>query len=66
MIEPQPLQERTDIPPELAQAVDLLVDTYGREGAEDELQERFTDPGQQERATAALAYLRRKYRGGGA
>jgi len=60
-MEPQPLQERVDIPLDLAWAVDILVDAYGREGAEEELQARFHDPGQKDRATAGLAYLRRRY-----
>lgn len=47
----------TTIPASLAEAVDVLVAEYGVGGAERELQARFAE----QRAIAALAYLRRKY-----
>jgi len=62
MTEQQTLQERVDVPPEMADAVDLLVDRKGLEAAEADLEERFKTEGD-DWSTAALAYLRRRYGG---
>jgi hypothetical protein len=43
----------------VADAVDLLVDELGRDGAEEELQRRYQNNEQQERVKAGLAVLRR-------
>lgn len=45
----------------LTLAVDVMVDAYGAGGAEQELQDRFTDEDATGYETEALAYLRREY-----
>jgi len=54
-------QAVADVPDDLATAVDAMVEAYGINGAEQELQRRFEDRDQQERVTAALGYLRKSY-----
>jgi len=51
----------TEIPTELRQAVDVLVDAHGVSGAESELQERFKSAEDPDRISAALSYLRRQH-----
>jgi len=51
----------TEIPTELRQAVDVLVDAHGVSGAESELQERFKTAEDPDRISAALSYLRRQH-----
>jgi hypothetical protein len=51
----------TEIPTDLRQAVDVLVDAYGVSGAESELQERFKNAEDPDRVSAALSYLRRQH-----
>jgi len=63
MSEQNTLQGRVDVPPELADAVDVLVDAHGVEDAEEDLKNRFGAEAD-DRVTAALAYLRRRYGGG--
>lgn len=53
-------QAAADVPQSLADAVDAMVERHGVGGAESRLQDRFRDD-DQERAAAALSYLRRCY-----
>lgn len=60
----EPVEEapEPDVPPELRDAVDAMVDVRGVEGAERELQRRVRHHDDQQRALAALSYLRTHYR----
>lgn len=50
-----------NVPPEVAEAVDLLVAERGEEAAEKLLRSRFED--RDERSIPALSYLRYRYGG---
>lgn len=50
-----------NVDPEVADAVDILVEEYGREQAEAQLRERFK--GRDKRSIPELSYLRFRYGG---